>query len=682
MRLLLATVLGAELARAHSTALGTGPATHRAQASFFVSPGGDDFSAGSAALPFATLERALAGVRAEPARLGATITLLDGIYPLRAPVRVTDAHADAARPLTLRAAGVGAVLSGGVAITGWRWDNSAGLWRAPIPPEFNGSAALRQLFVGGQRLLRTAAPPRGALNVTMAADLAAHSPAQPANQSKLVGYVTTDLSVRDWAPGQVEGVYNGTAQEWCEHRCGVARTAAINATATLIVMQQPCFEVGMRRSGWSEATPAAKGLGVPNYWENIHGALVAGRWCLNTTARTVDVKPAVLGEAGDPSVLGAVAPLLETLLHVAGTSHVSVVGLGLEHAAWHLGSKGYISSQAGTWTGPYPSASTAGQGFSMMPSALLVTNGSEIVVEHCRVRRLGGAGITIAGGSKHSTVRSNLLEDISGSAVQLGGTVANTSGRCICNPVHLQRCTCRGMVVDESEPAQIGLSCINNTVRNLPREYHDAVGILGLYMSHGVIAHNTLENLSYSGINLGWGWGGDAPGVGHNTVANNSIKNYCLQLDDCGAIYTLSALPNSTIERNWLQQAPVLGCFGELPKCSNNQGIYHDAGSAFLVDTKNVIERGDCWLSLCGWSPDGCGIRNMSVHGNFIPTAEAKRLDPVCCCHGENINGHSSGAAGTSVAPFVVAANIEVQGATPVWPAEAVAIMKNAGVRP
>ena len=104
-----------------------------------------------------------------------------------------------------------------------------------------------------------------------------------------------------------------------------------------------------------------------------------------------------------------------------------------------------------------------------------------------------------------------------------------------------------------------------------------------------------------------WGWGTDAPGVGSNVVANNSIKHFCLQLDDCGAIYTLSALPNvraesknpklkvllrellwldlldrlasftrdlqSTIERNWLHEAPVKTCFGELPKCSNNQGI-------------------------------------------------------------------------------------------------------------
>ena len=176
------------------------------------------------------------------------------------------------------------------------------------------------------------------------------------------------------------------------------------------------------------------------------------------------------------------------------------------------------------------------------------------------------------------------------------------------------------------------------------------------------------------------GWGLDAPGVGFNTVANNSVKSYCQELDDCGAIYTLSAQPGSTIERNWLSGAPVKACFGELPTCSNNQGIYHDAGSAFMIDSQNVIDHGDCWLSLCGWDPTGCGIHNMTVVDNFVPTADAARLHPVCCCHGQNINGQSSGTAGTSLAPAVVAANVEVKGATPDWPSEALSIIRNAGV--
>jgi hypothetical protein len=112
------------------------------------------------------------------------------------------------------------------------------------------------------------------------------------------------------------------------------------------------------------------------------------------------------------------------------------------------------------------------------------------------------------------------------------------------------------------------------------------------------------------------------------------------------------------------------------------RGAADDAGSAFITDRDNVIDKGDCWLSLCGWSPDGCGIHDMTVHRNFMPTPEVERLGPVCCCHGERINGHST-TNGSSLAPVVAAANIEVKsvGGKLQWPAEAVAIMKNAGVR-
>jgi hypothetical protein len=36
-------------------------------------------------------------------------------------------------------------------------------------------------------------------------------------------------------------------------------------------------------------------------------------------------------------------------------------------------------------------------------------------------------------------------------------------------------------------------------------------GIFGGYLDSGLIAHNWMERLSYSGVNLGWGWGGVTP---------------------------------------------------------------------------------------------------------------------------------------------------------------------------
>ena len=36
-------------------------------------------------------------------------------------------------------------------------------------------------------------------------------------------------------------------------------------------------------------------------------------------------------------------------------------------------------------------------------------------------------------------------------------------------------------------------------------------------------------------------------GIGNNSVANNSILDYCLLLNDCGGIYTLGAQPGSSL---------------------------------------------------------------------------------------------------------------------------------------
>jgi dienelactone hydrolase len=115
----------------------------------------------------------------------------------------------------------------------------------------------------------------------------------------------------------------------------------------------------------------------------------------------------------------------------------------------------------------------------MMPSALFVEGSSSVTIERCDVRRLGGAGVTFGGGSANSIVRHCRFDDVSGSAVQLGGSVRNGT-----------------LEVDSTAPAQVGLSATDNTITNLPAEYHDAVGIFGGYLFGAVIAHNSLENLS------------------------------------------------------------------------------------------------------------------------------------------------------------------------------------------
>jgi hypothetical protein len=114
--------------------------------------------------------------------------------------------------------------------------------------------------------------------------------------------------------------------------------------------------------------------------------------------------PLTASAGESPGKHGAVAPALESLLHITGT-FVSVIGLSLEHSAWHQPSTGtgYVSTQAGTYLTP---ASLANSNdlytWSMMPSAVFVEGSSSVVIEDCHVRRAGGAGVTFGGGSANN----------------------------------------------------------------------------------------------------------------------------------------------------------------------------------------------------------------------------------------------------------------------------------------
>lgn len=485
---LLASVVLATLIFVQTSAVGSGPAapSQRGAASgcsLFVSPRGDDHAAdGSQAAPFATLEHALATARSQDGRTSTLITLLPGVYYLKQPVRITAADAGPAHPLTLTAQDGSAILSGGVAIEGWSWDATTKVWSAPVPAVFAaGKAPLRQLFIGGQRMPRPAVALAGPVNATTLADMSALPISSRPSHPKLLGYVATDRSVRSWPPNTVEAVYNGTAQEWTEHRCGVARVLPINSSATLVVMRQPCFELAMRRSGWSEKEPDAAGVGIPHYFENVRSALSHGQWCTNGTGATVDFKPPK-GVVLNPEKHGAVSPAVESLLHIEATSHVTVTGIGLEHSAWFQPSTGtgYVSTQAGTFVTAASLASHNFNGWWMPSSALFVDGSTNITIDSCRVQRVGGAGVTFGGGSANSTVRRCSFDDISSSAVQLGGSVRSNGT----------------LVVDRSATAQVGLSAVDNTIANSPAEFHDAVGIFAGYLSGAIIAHNTLENLS------------------------------------------------------------------------------------------------------------------------------------------------------------------------------------------
>ena len=145
----------------------------------------------------------------------------------------------------------------------------------------------------------------------------------------------------------------------------------------------------------------------------------------------------------------------------------------------------------------------------------------------------------------------------------------------------------------------------NNTVSRVALDYREMAGILSTYATHTVITHNDVSNLTYDGIDVGWGWGANDQG-GSQDYRNRGLYNYqpvystptTLRdsvvsynrvhgtkklMHDGGSIYNLSANPGSSIDHNYIYD--------------NNRtvGLYLDEGSRYVNVSANVIQDSGVW---------------------------------------------------------------------------------------
>ena len=108
-------------------------------------------------------------------------------------------------------------------------------------------------------------------------------------------------------------------------------------------------------------------------------------------------------------------------------------------------------------------------------------------------------GLDFDTGSRSNTIAGNLFEDISSAAIQLGGVL-----QCDHHP-KLERQVTQDNVIT------------NNLIRKAACEYVDAAGIFVGFTRRTLIKWNTIVDVPWSGIAMGWGWGlldpGSFPGV-------------------------------------------------------------------------------------------------------------------------------------------------------------------------
>jgi hypothetical protein len=448
------------------------------------------------------------------------------------------------------------ILNRGRGVTGWRAPpGQQGVFVAPVPD----GTDTRQLFVDGRRATR------------------AKGPLHPPGWSRQpTGFTAPDDQMAAWRhPEDLEIV---SFAEWRAFRCGVA-----SVSERTVTMDAPCWR--------NASAPSRFAMEEVTWVENAVELLdEPGEWYLDAHEHLLYYWPR---EGEDLATSRVTIATGETVLRLAGTAEGPVHDVGFEgltfaYAGWlgPSGSDGYASTQAG-WhragdAGPDP------LDIERTPGAVQVMFAHHVHVERNTFTHLGAVGLDVGEGTQDIGVIGNRFRDVSSTGIQVG---EGRQGAQNAAPSHQ---------IDR-------LQIADNLIDTVAVEYVDAVGIFVSYASNASLLHNELTHLPYTGISLGWGWGTDSY-ARNNLVSANRISDVMTTLQDGGAIYTLSPMPGTVIERNHI-----------VDQRHRSGAIFLDEGTAFVTVAENVVERSSRWLHI--WT--------STIHDNVVVDNAADGADQL-----------------------------------------------------
>ena len=375
-------------------------------------------------------------------------------------------------------------------------------------------------------------------------------------------------------------------------------------------MSQPCWHntvIDSKKNGWSNASPIGKPFKGVEWFENAFEFLgTPGQFYIDHRKGLVYYTPSA---HQDMRTADVELPIAERLLMIRGSQQQPVHDLSIEaltfaYSTWIYDTNdGYVPLQAGYLiTGHRDRLPDNGEGMWRIPAAVEISGGQRVTFLRDAFAHLGAAGLAFSGTTANSTVSHSGFSDISGGAVFVGDTLAHADalqGRCSNNSITW------------------------NTIADVAREYRDNVAIMGGFNDGLLIAHNTVSNVPYTGISVGWGWNYEGPNDTQRNIhiRANRISNFMLQLYDGGAIYTQAQSPRSSVDENYI----------DFSGTDHGNGIYLDERSRKFEVCGNVVwsikkspplTEGQWVSAWSSWSGD------LDIHNNWADDPHTKLHNP------------------------------------------------------
>lgn len=585
------------------------PSTN-ASSEIWVSLEGDDGASGAREAPFRSLRRAHEELCVLVGRTsGATeivIWLFDGVYRLDEPL-VFDSHLfgpDGPHVRISAAPGAKPVICGSVPVKHWTLhDPSLNIYRADV-----GQHRSRQLYVNGRRATRarTASHPPGFRpNPILPSDIEAFFPPHDSSNKKrfVVGggieFVTTPLNPERWRHPERwtnrRGIDAVLKTQWKMMSVPVREIIAPSGRYNGLIQ--------LEASAWTNANlffdanscrPGTPSFWQVTYFENAYEFLEKpGDWCLDHDTGELFYIPQPYEELDTAEVE---LPIIETLVEGRGTperpvANIRFEGIAFRYATWMAPSRaGYISDQSGFHVvGDHhtPNFFDHLEHVVRTPGNLKFEYAHGIHFENNRFEHLGAVALDFATGSQRNRIVRNEFDDISSAAIQLGGV-----GKVDHHPQRPEQYTCDNVIS-------------NNRITRTGRDFVDSAGMFIGFTCNTLISHNTISDVPWSGIAIGWGWGlldpGSFPGVpfaksgvwGHydtptpnsgNRIVHNHISRFIMDRWDGGAIYS-NGQQGGSMDDALLIEGNVF-C-DKRPEGGGNV-YYSDGGSRYVIFRNNA----------------------------------------------------------------------------------------------
>lgn len=570
----------------------------------FVATNGSDINDGSKEKPLATITAALRKARElrrlnDPAVSGGIhIIVKGGRYNLTETIVVKPEDAGTAlNPTYIEAApNETPVLSGGFAISNWKKTTAklAGLpaaaqgkvWEATVPLTAGRLSEFRQLWVNNAKAVR----------------------AKSRNGDLMDRILSWDKKEQScWIPTpKTSSLQNVNGMEMFIHQWWAIAILRIkkmepHGDSTKLFFQQPESKVQSEHpwpAPWISKETGNSAFYLTNALQFLDEP---GEWFLDIAKQKIYYWPRANENMGTANI---VAPALETLVKIEGTidhpvTNIYFKNISFQHTGWLRPSQqGHVPHQAGMYmteayrlkpAGTADKKTLDNQAWVGRPAAAVEINfAANTRFENCRFEHLASTGLDYNKAVHNNLIKGNLFKDIGGNAI-LAGVYSDAA-----TEIHLpynpkdERDVCDKMTIS------------NNLITDVTNEDWSCVGIGLGYTKNSLVDHNEVENVSYSGISMGWGWTATANAMQNNTITANKIHHYGKHNYDCSGIYTLSPQPNSFITANYIDsiyKAP----YAHLP--SHWFYIYTDEGSSYFTVKDN-------------WTPSAKYLQNANGPGN------------------------------------------------------------------